>query len=1514
MKKLFTLFFVAILAFVFVACKEYTITIDANDLAIELTEGESKNVAVQFTEGETLSWVSSSEAVATVADGKITAVKEGEATITVTIVGHEEEATATINVKVLPVKVSDVRVRGDQVVFVGKTLQLTAEVTPENAKDKSVTWASSNEALATVDANGLVTAVKEGNVEITATSNDGTAIVGKLAIEVKKEAVTGIEVAGTDKMEKGTTQNLQVSIAPDAATYKDYTFASSDDTVLTVSAEGVVTAVKAGTATVTVTSVDNPEVKDTLEITVYVNVATITISNAATMNVGDAFDLACTVAPEDATNKEVEWSSSDSAILLVSNGKVTAVKAGTAKLVATAKDGSEVKAELEITVSNVPVSEITIAGKKQLVVGQSDTFSAAVAPSNATNKAYTWSSSNAEVATVDENGKVTAVAVGTVKIIATANDGSQVKGEVELEVVDLPLTTYVFLLANEQTSIEGLNLKYGYNLFATVEEAIDAVVAGGNVVLFPGLYTQEITISKSVTLQSLSGEKSLEKDVTKTAVVTSIVNVFEDNVTIKGLTFTGAARVVSYNATNKTLKNFVFENNYVYDTADATVAWQDTRYSNGITEASGLASLPGFICLAGSYAWVENTKVLNNKFENVSDCNVYIICTDGVTVEGNEFIDCDRDVVRLDYNNNQGKINVKNNKFTNVKYNGFYLRSYGAGGDIEVVVEGNYFKNVGTENVTSNRTQTAAFATAAHQETTNVTFKFTYNIFDKCDGNINIRGNVTNSATWALENITFTLDVEFNAFILNAATDMINKNFFGSDSATTNFAIGTFDNNFYGTDFVTKAEMADTNYENILAKDTTTYANIVLLDKAAKGKLANYEIADLTATKVSEIDALDNDKVILVEGQVTYVADGGFMLKDESGVVYVYDDADVLVGDKVKVTGLVGVYKQKQVAYASKVEVVEAGTYTYNFTALTEEEFKALEATRANVGKEITLTGLVVKSGSWTNFKVGASTVYLTCTDDVRDQLLAYMDSEKTVTVSFVTYYKDGSKTYQVLPVLDTIVPSEGLNPSSFIVDPTKPAYANRVQKLSDLEGKLFEGATVYVKDGTVEGDLTINTNNVSIIGNGDNSIITGKITIAKDVKNTVIEGVKLVSSAKIIGAAEGGQDGITIDKCIIEGSTADNTIYFGGAVKNVVFTNNKVLACLAARTVRAGKTLEGFVCSDNYFEDGGYSFDWLRTDGAISGEVVIENNVVKGSQQSFIMFMAHGNGNFTIQNNKIYDMKCVAIDIRTTAGVKCTSTFNVIHNVLDNTNIDPTTVWNPVRFRFNDYTEETLDANVNLNVYINWGTTFLEDASGAKLGWVNMDNNYFDGLTADQLTAENFDNIAASWANPFTSVEALEKSIPSVYDFAKYFDVYGAEWTSTYMEHIIKSSDLGNISPEFTFILSNADRQSGTITDRPVICAKNVNQYVTVQGDFSGVDKLTFSLMQWGTKTFADIHIEYTVDGENWVTCSDVITTPGDLSTNADISGAKEVRLSFVASANKNTQIGLSSVSITKK
>ena len=315
---------------------------------------------------------------------------------------------------------------------------------------------------------------------------------------------------------------------------------------------------------------------------------------------------------------------------------------------------------------------------------------------------------------------------------------------------------------------------------------------------------------------------------------------------------------------------------------------------------------------------------------------------------------------------------------------------------------------------------------------------------------------------------------------------------------------------------------------------------------------------------------------------------------------------------------------------------------------------------------------------------------------------------------------------------------------------------------------KAAEGNIIKLAAGEYAEAVTVSVSGLTFTANPEDTAdikISAIITLASGVNNTKFEYLGFTGKGQIFGAALEGaecdQDGITVDNCIIDGSTVDasqGTVFTSGPAKNIVFTNNQVTNCRAARVVRSGKTLNGLVVSNNYFEDGGQTFDWLRADAAISGDVIIENNVVKGSQQSFIMFMFHGNANFVIKDNKIYDMKCVAIDIRTSNGVACTSTFTIIHNLMDNSSISPNDVWNPLRLRFNDYTQETLSAEVHYNIYINWGDMFLEDASNCTLGWVNMDKNYFDAKLSSELDgAANFESIAASWADAFATIGELE-------------------------------------------------------------------------------------------------------------------------------------------------------------
>ena len=153
----------------------------------------------------------------------------------------------------------------------GETLQLTATVLPEDATDKSVTWTSSDVAVATVDQNGLVTAVGAGTATITATTVDGSNLTASCAVTVEPNVVlaASIELNQTSaSVTEGETLQLTATVMPEDATEKTVTWESSSEDVATVDQNGLVTAVAAGTATITATTIDGSELSASCEVTV----------------------------------------------------------------------------------------------------------------------------------------------------------------------------------------------------------------------------------------------------------------------------------------------------------------------------------------------------------------------------------------------------------------------------------------------------------------------------------------------------------------------------------------------------------------------------------------------------------------------------------------------------------------------------------------------------------------------------------------------------------------------------------------------------------------------------------------------------------------------------------------------------------------------------------------------------------------------------------------------------------------------------------------------------------------------------------------------------------------------------------------------------------------------------------------------------------------------------------------------------------------------------------------------
>ena len=386
----------------------------------------------------------------------------------------------------------------------GETETLVATVMPENATDKSVVWESGNESAATVSQEGLVTAVGEGKATITVKTNDGGFSAScEVTVNKKVIAVTSVVLGNTElTLVEGEEEKLAVAVTPENATDKSVVWESSNTAVATVDQEGLVTAVGEGKATITVKT-NEGGFSASCEVTVKKKVIAVTgvkLSAASmTLREGDKGTLTATVEPANATNKNVEWWTSDLDVVSVtstlggSNGYVEARGAGKATVTVKTEDG-EFSASCEITVEKkeVPVTGIALEQSSLLLpVGNTYTLRAHVQPSNATDQDIKWGSSNGGVATVDQTGKVTAVAAGTADIIATLA-GKFARCTVQVDNVKLsmknssynilPMTKLINIKSNIDANFELDYSKFSFSYsdpeVATIKSNFDIALHG----------------------------------------------------------------------------------------------------------------------------------------------------------------------------------------------------------------------------------------------------------------------------------------------------------------------------------------------------------------------------------------------------------------------------------------------------------------------------------------------------------------------------------------------------------------------------------------------------------------------------------------------------------------------------------------------------------------------------------------------------------------------------------------------------------------------------------------------------------------------------------------------------------------------------------------------------------------------------------------------------------------------------------------------------------------------------
>ena len=575
--KFDALFFLslAFLLFSFSACKKVgtelvdVVSISIDKTSIPLKVGETMTLSATVNPSnasdKTVTWSSSDASVATVEDGKVTAIKIGTATIK----AKAGDKTATCSIMVVPTEVSSITLdKSTASMEVGETVTLTATVGPDDATDNTITWTTSDATVATVS-NGVITAKKLGTATIIAKAGDKTATCLIMVVPTEVSSITLDKSSASLKV--GETVTLTATVNPSDATDKSVTWTTSDATVATVS-NGVVTAKKLGTATITAKAGD--KTATCLIMVVPTEVSSITLDkSSASLKVGETVTLTATVNPSDATDKTVTWTTSDATVATVSNGVVTAKKLGTATI--TAKAG-EKTATCSITVIPTPVTSVTLSKTSaSLKVGETVTLTATVNPSDATDKTVTWTTSDATVATVS-NGVVTAKKLGTATITAKAGDKT---ATCSITVILTPVGSITLTLLSAS-----LTVGESVTLSATVGpvDAIDKTVSWSSSDATVANVSNGVVSAKKIgtaTITAKAGNKTATCSITVVSAPVGSITLNLQSASLKvGETATLSATVNPSDATDKTV---------TWTTSDATVA----TVSNGVVTAKKMGTV-----------------------------------------------------------------------------------------------------------------------------------------------------------------------------------------------------------------------------------------------------------------------------------------------------------------------------------------------------------------------------------------------------------------------------------------------------------------------------------------------------------------------------------------------------------------------------------------------------------------------------------------------------------------------------------------------------------------------------------------------------------------------------------------------------------------------------------------------------------------------------------------------------------------------------------------------------------
>ena len=345
--------------------------------------------------------------------------------------GDRVSTSGSGKIKIINYPITSVEVTSTETgnMIIGDTRKFTAKILPENTTtaDKSITWSVSNSSVASVNQDGVVTALKNGGTYLYAKASNGvTSKAIFINVTYTEVPIRGISISGAQWVYEGNTTQLTATITPNNATGdKTVKWYSDDATIATVDSNGLVTGIKEGETRIKAETVNGVSMSLKMVVKPGIKVTDLTLNKTnLELLKGNTEKLKATISPYNATNRTITWTSSNSNIATVdSNGNITAKNVGNAIITAKAGDISKT--------CNVKVYDVTL----NLSPERTHTFSKLtetlqLSASLNTNEStsFTWKSSNEKVLKVDQNGKVTPIAGGFADITVTDSKYGKIAG------------------------------------------------------------------------------------------------------------------------------------------------------------------------------------------------------------------------------------------------------------------------------------------------------------------------------------------------------------------------------------------------------------------------------------------------------------------------------------------------------------------------------------------------------------------------------------------------------------------------------------------------------------------------------------------------------------------------------------------------------------------------------------------------------------------------------------------------------------------------------------------------------------------------------------------------------------------------------------------------------------------------------------------------------------------------------------------------------------------------------